>query len=218
MLGIQESPHKPHKHWFQPDLDSLLSTYTPGVINQGPDLRTGPWCWVKILCLFCFYFYFSWILLSYFRILSARTSWPQQRCWVWCLQTWWMPRWGSPWLTLPSVSVPFFVPVLPLDRNISGLKILRWVSVPIPLPGAMPICWRRSLHVLSPPSLSIMAKVIAIGSWEPHISLVSGTLWRQSPVPHPPCYIFLFNFLALCTSLSPLPLPLPLPLLFLLPP
>jgi hypothetical protein len=33
-----------------------------------------------------------------------------------------------PLLGLPSVSVPFFSPVLPLDRIISGLKSLRWVG------------------------------------------------------------------------------------------
>ena len=43
-------------------------------------------------------------------------------------------RWDCPQLTPPSVSVPFFVPVLPLNRNISGLKTLRWVGVPIPPP------------------------------------------------------------------------------------
>jgi hypothetical protein len=38
-----------------------------------------------------------------------------------------------PRLAIPSVSVPFFVPVLPLDRNIFGLKkSLRWMGGPIP--------------------------------------------------------------------------------------
>jgi hypothetical protein len=37
------------------------------------------------------------------------------------------PRCGSPWMVFPSGSAPFFVPVLPLDRNISGLNTLRWV-------------------------------------------------------------------------------------------
>ena len=44
------------------------------------------------------------------------------------------PRWGSPCLTLPSVLVPFFVPVHPLDRNISRLKTVRWEGSPIPQP------------------------------------------------------------------------------------
>lgn len=36
------------------------------------------------------------------------------------------------------------------------------------------------------PSLHISAKVIQIGSWEPLISLESGTLQWLSTVPHPP--------------------------------
>ena len=35
-------------------------------------------------------------------------------------------------LAIPSVSVPIFVPVLPLDRNISGLKNLEMVGWPHP--------------------------------------------------------------------------------------
>jgi hypothetical protein len=31
-----------------------------------------------------------------------------------------------------------------LDRNISGLKTLRWVSTPISGPGTMPVYWRWS--------------------------------------------------------------------------
>jgi hypothetical protein len=51
---------------------------------------------------------------------------------VWCLLTGWIPKWDGPWMALPSISAPFFfffVPVFPLDRNISGLKTLRgWVA------------------------------------------------------------------------------------------
>jgi hypothetical protein len=56
------------------------------------------------------------------------------------------------------------------------------------------------------PSLCIMAKVKPIGSWEPHVTLVSGTFQWLSRVPHPPCYLFLFNFLTLCTPLTSLPI------------
>jgi hypothetical protein len=35
-----------------------------------------------------------------------------------------------------------FVHVLPLDRNISGLTLLRWVVGPIPQLGAVAIYWR----------------------------------------------------------------------------
>jgi hypothetical protein len=40
---------------------------------------------------------------------------------------------------LSSVSVPIFVPVFPLDRNISGLKILNCLGDPTPQLGAVPI-------------------------------------------------------------------------------
>jgi hypothetical protein len=40
-------------------------------------------------------------------------------------------------MALPSVFASVFV--FPLDRNISGLKTLKWVGGPIPQPGAMPI-------------------------------------------------------------------------------
>jgi hypothetical protein len=63
-----------------------------------------------------------------------------------------------------------FVPVFSLDRNISGLKILRLVGDPIP-----------QLEVLSTscisPLLDIWTKVITIGSWEPLASLESGAFW-----------------------------------------
>jgi hypothetical protein len=70
--------------------------------------------------------------------------------WVWYLLMGWIPRWGSLWMTFPSISVPLFVPVFPLDRSNSGLKFLRWVGGPIPQLEAMPIHWIWSLQVLSP--------------------------------------------------------------------
>ena len=30
--------------------------------------------------------------------------------WVWCLKMGWIPRWGSLWMTFPSVSASLFVP------------------------------------------------------------------------------------------------------------
>lgn len=107
--------------------------------------------------------------------LSESASWPQRQCWAWCLQTWWISRWVGPQMTLPSVSAPFFVPVLPLDRNISGLKNFEVGGWPLPLTR------RWSPQVLSPPSLRIMAKVNPVWSWESHISLMSGTLLWLSP-------------------------------------
>lgn len=38
------------------------------------------------------------------RFLLSSTSWSQQQCRVWCLQTGWIPRWGSPrWAFLWSL-------------------------------------------------------------------------------------------------------------------
>jgi hypothetical protein len=49
-------------------------------------------------------------------------------------------------MAFASISAPFFfVPEFPFDRNNSGLKILRWVSCPLPQIGVMPINWGLSL-------------------------------------------------------------------------
>ena len=42
-------------------------------------------------------------------------------------------------MDIPSVSVPFSVPVVPLDKNISGLKTLIWVGGPTSRLGALSI-------------------------------------------------------------------------------
>jgi hypothetical protein len=57
--------------------------------------------------------------------------------WIWSLQMGRIPRWGSLWMAFPPLSDPLFVHEFPLDRNNSGLKILRWVGDPIPQPGSM---------------------------------------------------------------------------------
>jgi hypothetical protein len=66
-----------------------------------------------------------------------------------------------------SVSVHFFVPVFPLDRNDSGLKILRWPHSSIGGHADL-------LEVASTGSISslllISANVIPVGSWEPEAS------------------------------------------------
>lgn len=103
---------------------------------------------------------------------------------------------------LPSVFVPFFVPVLPLDRNISGLKYFQlggWLQPSTRVHAYL-------VEVVSTgsicPYLHIMAKVIPIGSWEPHISMVPGTLQWLSPETHSSCYLFLFDFLTLFPNFS----------------
>jgi hypothetical protein len=44
-------------------------------------------------------------------------------------------------MAFPSVSALLFVLSFPLERDNSGLKILRWVGGPIPEPVVMPIYW-----------------------------------------------------------------------------
>jgi len=127
---------------------------------------------------------------------------------VWCLQMGWIPRWGNLWMAFPSASAPFFLPALPLDKNNSVLKTLRWVDGPIPQLGAMSIFWRRSHQVLSPRCgiFQLMSFPLGLGSLlHPcHLGLSPGSF----PLP---CPIFLFIFLALCASLLFLPIPDPTP-------
>jgi hypothetical protein len=56
--------------------------------------------------------------------------------------------------------------------------------------GQLPIYWRWSQQALSLPSLHILAKVIPVGSWEPHISLVSGTSGGYPQFLIPPAIYF----------------------------
>jgi hypothetical protein len=68
------------------------------------------------------------------------------------------------------VSAPLFVLAFPLDRNNSGLKILRRLGGSIPRLGAMPMYWRWPLQFYLPFS----ANVIFVGSLKPltyHIKL-----------------------------------------------
>ena len=55
--------------------------------------------------------------------------------WVWWLYMVWIPRWGSLWMAFPSVSVPIFTTVFPLERSNFGLKFWRWVGSPTPQLG-----------------------------------------------------------------------------------
>ena len=113
----------------------------------------------------------------------------------------WIPTWSSLWLPFPSVFVPLFVSIFLLDRNISGLTILRWVGGPIPQMGAMSIYWRWSLQVLSLLCWVFQLKSSLLGPGNVSLlGLYSG--YPQFPISH--CYTPLFNFLTLCTfSQSP---------------
>ena len=137
--------------------------------------------------------------------------------WGWCLKMGWIPRWGSLWMAISSVSDPFFVPAFPLERNHSGLKILMggWpLSSTVVLAYALDMVSTGSV----PPLLGISANVITLGSWGTLAFLASGTFQWIQPVPGytPRCYTPPFNFLTLSTSpLSPptpnSPLPTHLP-------
>jgi hypothetical protein len=128
---------------------------------------------------------------------------------VWFLWTGWIPRWIRLWMSFLSVSAPFIVPVFPMDRNNSGLKILICVGSPIPQLVPVPIYWRWFLQVLFP--LCWVFQLISIStlldpgnlSLPRHLELSSG--YPQFPTPH--CYIFLFIFLTLWTSFLSLLIP-----------
>jgi hypothetical protein len=64
-------------------------------------------------------------------------------------------------------------PSISLERDNSGINILRWMGEPIFPLGAISIYLRLSLQVLSP-CCCILAKVILTGSWEPLAFLISG--------------------------------------------
>jgi hypothetical protein len=49
----------------------------------------------------------------------------------------WIPRWGSLQMAFPSVSVPLFVPVFPLDK--SNWKFLRKLDIVLPEDSAIPL-------------------------------------------------------------------------------
>jgi hypothetical protein len=71
---------------------------------------------------------------------------------VWCLQTGWIPKWGSPRMALPSVSAPFFFFFFCsfFGQNHFWVKNFEMGVWPHPTTGGMPISWRWSLQVLSP--------------------------------------------------------------------
>jgi hypothetical protein len=50
--------------------------------------------------------------------------------WVSFLRMGWIPRWCDLWMAFPSVSVPSFVCVFPMDRIYSGLIFVRWGHPP----------------------------------------------------------------------------------------
>lgn len=77
-------------------------------------------------------------------------------------------------MAFSPVSVPFFVPAFPLDRNISGLKILKWVGGPIPQRGVGGHAY--VLEVASSGSISPLLAISAMGS--------RNSSHLQTPKPH----------------------------------
>jgi hypothetical protein len=100
----------------------------PSLFHWGPSAQSEGWLEASAFLLVRL-----WQSLSgdsYTRLLSASISWHLQYCLDLVTVYGWIPRWGSLWMTFPSVSVLLFVPAFPLDRNNSGLKFLRWVGCP----------------------------------------------------------------------------------------
>jgi hypothetical protein len=96
--------------------------------------------------------------------------------WVWCLQTGWISRLGSPRMALPSVSAPFFVLVFFFGQEHFWVKYFEGDGWPCP-PD-----WIQSLQILSPLYCAFQLKSSPLG---PLISLASGTLHWLPPVPYP---------------------------------
>ena len=92
---------------------------------------------------------------------------------VWWLHVGWIPRCGSLWMVIPSVSASLFVPVFSLDKNNSGLTFLRLVGGHIPKPRVVPKLWIWSLQVLSPLlGISLLGPVSLLFTW--HVGLWGG--------------------------------------------
>ena len=112
--------------------------------------------------------------------------------WVWRLHLGWIPRWESLWMAFSSVSAPHFVPVFPLDRSNSGLKILRRVGVPIPpllvhppasLSWHSPTLGHQPIQAQGPllPLMSIPCYICSLHHGSLHVySLVGGLVPRSS--------------------------------------
>lgn len=97
------------------------------------------------------------------RFLTANASWKQQQCQGLMSADRIDPHVGQsldgPFFSLCSI----FLPVFPLDRNISWLKTLRWVGSPIPGLGVLPSYWRWSIQVLSPRQCAFQLKSSTCG-------------------------------------------------------
>jgi hypothetical protein len=93
-------------------------------------------------------------------------------------------------MVFPSVSVPYFVPAVLLDRNNSNSKILRWVSGPFPQLGAMPIYWGCVCVSISPLWVFLLMSPLSSESLSNTwcLGLSSGSL-----IPHPPTATYFYS-------------------------
>ena len=88
-------------------------------------------------------------------------------------------------MVFPSISARCFIPLFPLDRSNSGLKILRSAGGTILQTGHF-ITSGYGLYSFSSHLLGISANIISVGCWEPLAFLATGTLWWLPLFNHMP--------------------------------
>ena len=87
----------------------------------------------------------------------------------------WIPRWYSLWMAFPSVSAPLFVLAFLFDKRKFGLIFFKVGGWPHSSTGGhvylLDVVSTGSISLL----LGILTNVLLVGSWEPLVSLASGT-------------------------------------------
>jgi hypothetical protein len=121
------------------NLPQLLHSF-PQFPYQGPWAQSDGWLQASTSALVSCWL--NPIRSSHSRLLSVSASWHWQQCQVWCLQTGWISRWGSPQIAFHSGSAPFLSLLFFWTGTFLSKKILRWVGGPIPQHGAMAIYWK----------------------------------------------------------------------------
>jgi hypothetical protein len=112
-------------------------------------------------------------------------------------------------MAFPSIFFPFFVSAFLLDRNNSGLKILRWMGGPSPQLGAMTMYWIWILQVLSLLCLVVCLMASLLDPENLSLPKHQGLSSDPPPTPHLHCYIFILP--TFWTSFLSLPTPNPAP-------
>jgi len=111
----------------------------------------------------------------------------------------WILRWGSLWMTFPSVFGPFFFPTIHFGQRNLGLIFSKFVCAPFPQLGDISIHWIWSVHLLS-----LLCWVFQLKSswWVLGTSWVPG-IWDflvATPVHPIPLLHTYFQFPDPCTS------------------